>query len=142
MSDLVSVALSQFGVKQHKEGKKHPQIVNYFTSIGFNEKKIEKTKTWSSAFVNWVAKQSGYEYTSKLSARSWLSIGESTANPKQGDVVVLWEENRSCLDGYTGFFIKETEKYIYVLGGSQSKGVSIQGYPKTRILDYRKLRKK
>ncbi len=140
MSDLVSIALSQFGVKQHKEGAKHPQIVNYFTSLGYNERKMEET-SWCSAFVNWVAKKAGYEYSSKLSARSWLSTGESTANPKQGDVVVLWEESRSCSDGYTGFFIKETEKYIYVLGGSQSKGVSIQGYPKTRILDYRKLRK-
>lgn len=141
MNSLLSVALSQFGVKQIQGKKEHPQIVSYFTALDSVTKTYKQNTTWCSAFVNWVAKRAGYEYSDKISPRSWLSIGTSTGFPKQGDIVVLSDKN-SDNTGHVGFFIKESQKYVYLLGGNQGNAVSIQAYPKTRVLDFRRLKKK
>lgn len=141
MNNLISVALSQYGVKEVKGSKDHPQIVNYFTSLGFDGEKFKDETAWCSAFANWVAKKAGYEHTNQLTARSWLSVGDSTTNPEPGDVVVLWRENPSSWKGHVGFLIKETRRYVYLLGGNQGNSVSIKAYPKNRVLDFRKLKK-
>ena len=141
MNSLISVALSQYGVKEVKGSKDHPQIVNYFTSLGFDASKFKDETSWCSAFVNWVAQQAGYEKSNRLTARSWLSVGDSTMNPKQGDIVVLWRESPDSWKGHVGFLVKESKRYVYLLGGNQGNSVSIKAYPKNRILDYRKLTK-
>ncbi|WP_075340565.1 TIGR02594 family protein [Tenacibaculum agarivorans] len=141
MSKLISIALSQYGVKEVKGSKDHPQIINYFTSMGFDRMKYRNELTWSSAFANWVANEAGYEASKGLSARSWLTVGTSTDAPKQGDVVVLWKRYPSSDEGHVGFLVKESKRYVYLIGGNQGNSVSIKAYPKSRILDYRKLRK-
>ncbi|KAB1160353.1 TIGR02594 family protein [Tenacibaculum aiptasiae] len=138
---IISVALSQYGVKEVKGSKDHPQIINYFTSMGFDGAKLKDETAWCSAFANWVAKIAGYERSNRLTARSWLTVGTSTSAPKTGDVVVLWREDPRSWKGHVGFFIKETKRYVYILGGNQGNSVSIKAYPKNKILDYRKLRK-
>ena len=141
MNSLISIALSQYGVKEVKGAKDHPQIINYFTSIGYNKTKFKEETAWCSAFVNWVAKEAGYEHTNNLTARSWLSAGKSIENPKIGDLVVLWRENPDSWKGHVGFLVKESKRYVYLLGGNQGNSVSIKAYPKSRVLDYRKLTK-
>ncbi len=141
MSKLISIALSQFGVKEVKGAKDHPQILNYFTSMDLDKTKYNDETSWCSAFVNWVAKQAGYEKSNRLNARSWLSVGKSTDTPKQGDIVVLWRDNPNSWKGHVGFLVKESKRYVYLLGGNQGNSVSIKAYPKKRILDYRVLNK-
>ncbi len=141
MNSLLSVALSQFGIKQLKGKRAHPQIVNYFTELGFPKTTYKIGKVWASAFVNWVAKEAGYEYSSDISARSWLSVGESIHEPLQGDIAVLWDETPTSTTGHVGFFVNQTNRYVYLLSGHQVDGVHIKAYPKTKLLDYRRLRK-
>lgn len=141
MNSILSTALSQYGVKEISGAKDHPQIINYFTSMGFNKTKFKDETAWCSAFANWVAKQAGYEYTNKLTARSWLTVGQSTEKPQTGDVVVLWRESPNSWKGHVGFLVKQSKRYVYLLGGNQGNSVSIKAYPKNRVLDYRKLRK-
>lgn len=138
---LIQKALSQYGVTEIKGTKNNPQILRYFEVLGFDGGKLQDETAWCSAFVNWVSKTENYTYSGKLNARSWLNIGESTANPSQGDVVVLWRESPSSWKGHVGFFVKQTKRYVYILGGNQNNRVSIKAYPKNRILDYRKLKK-
>jgi uncharacterized protein (TIGR02594 family) len=141
MSNVLTVALSQYGVKEVKGAKDHPQIINYFTSMGFEATKFKEETAWCSAFANWVAQQAGYERSNQLTARSWLSVGTSTMQPEPGDVVVLWRESPNSWKGHVGFLVKESKRYVYLLGGNQGNSVSIKAYPKNRILDYRKLAK-
>jgi uncharacterized protein (TIGR02594 family) len=110
-------------------------------SLGYDQSKFKDETAWCSAFANWVAKQAGYESSSQLTARSWLSVGTSTSNPESGDLVVLWREHPNSWKGHVGFLIKETKRYVYLLGGNQGNSVSIKAYPKNRVLDFRKLRK-
>ena len=100
----------------------------YFTALGFDEEKLKEDTAWSSAFANWVAKSAGYEHSGKLNARSWLSIGESTETPDWGDVVILWSESPESRKGHVGFYVKETKRYVYVLGGNQRSSVCIKAY--------------
>lgn len=137
--NIIETALSQYGVKEAVGPKDHPQILNYFTALGFKEGQLHDETAWCSAFANWVAKTAGYEYSGKLTARSWLTVGQSTAQPEVGDVVVLWRESKSSWKGHVGFFIKATKRYVYLLGGNQSNKVCIKAYPKNRVLDYKKL---
>jgi len=139
--NIIKKALSQYGVKETLGPKDHPQIIAYFDAIGFNGAKLHDETAWCSAFANWVAKTSGYEYSGKLTARSWLNTGVSTASPEAGDVVVLWREAPESWKGHVGFFVKDTKRYVYILGGNQKDSVCIKAYPKNRVLDYKKLRK-
>lgn len=138
--NIIQTALSQYGVKETVGSKDHPQIINYFTSLGFDGNKLHDETAWCSAYANWVAKTAGYEFSGQLTARSWLTVGVSTATPEIGDVVVLWRASPKSWKGHVGFFIKETKRYVYVLGGNQSNKVCIKAYPKNRVLDYKKLR--
>ncbi len=139
--DIIKTALSQYGVKEIKGYQDHPQIIKYFTALGFDSKKLKDETAWCSAFANWVAKTSGHEFSGLLNARSWLGVGESTDNPKWGDVVILWRESPESWKGHVGFYIKETKRYVYVLGGNQRNCVCIKAYPKNKVLDFKKLKR-
>ncbi|PTX60516.1 uncharacterized protein (TIGR02594 family) [Kordia periserrulae] len=138
---LIQKALSQYGVTEVDGKADNPQIIRYFEILGFDGSKLHDETAWCSAFANWVAKTENYTYSGKLNARSWLNVGESTASPKQGDIVVLWRDSPSSWKGHVGFFVKQTKRYVYILGGNQNNRVSIKAYPKNRVLDYRKLEK-
>lgn len=139
--NIIEIALSQYGVKEIVGAKDNPHIVKYFTETGFNGAKLKDETAWCSAFANWVAKKAGYQNSGKLTARSWLSVGESTNKPTCGDVVVLWRENPNSWKGHVGFFVKETKRFVYLIGGNQRNSVCIKAYPKKRILDIKKLKK-
>lgn len=137
---ILQTALSQYGVKE-VVGKKHnPQILKYFKATGLDSDKLNDETAWCSAFANWVAKSSGYEKSNQLTARSWLKVGESTQDPQPGDVVVFWRDSPESWKGHVGFFVRQTKRYVYVLGGNQKNQVNIKAFPKTRLLDYRKLK--
>ncbi|WP_440879659.1 TIGR02594 family protein [Tenacibaculum sp. C7A-26P2] len=141
MNMLISIALSQYGLKEVKGSKDHPQIINYFTSLGFDTSRLKEETSWCSVFISWVAYQAGYEKSNYLTARSWLAVGVSPTIPKQGDVVVLWRESPDSWKGHVGFLVKESKRYVYLLGVNEGKSVSIKAFPKKRIIAYRKLRK-
>lgn len=138
MEKHLQIALSQYGVKEVRGAKDHPQIVNYFTSLGFDGSKLKDETAWCAAFANWCLKEAGMEYQETLNARSFLNLGEEVFTPKQGDIVVLWRESPNSWKGHVGFFIKESARYVYLLGGNQGNSVSIKAYPKTRLLAYQR----
>lgn len=136
--NLIEVALGQYGIKEFSGGQFNPEVLKYFHEIGHSWVKSDET-AWCSAFVNWVAKTSDKPFSGKLDARSWLHIGEGVEVPKIGDVVVLWRESIGSWKGHVGFFIRQTDDHIYILGGNQNNKVCIKAYPKNRLLEYRRL---
>lgn len=140
MSQLINIALSQYGVTE-TEGKKHnPKVLNYFKEIGHQWVTTDET-AWCSAFMNWVALKGNVERSHKLTARSWLHIGKAIQKPKLNDVVVLWRHKKSSWKGHVGLFIgySEDQKHIYILGGNQNNQVNIKKYPAYRLLGFRRL---
>ena len=138
---MVEKALSQYGIRERQGTEINSlDIVGYFKEIGHSWVKTDET-AWCSAFVNWVAKTSGYEYSGKLNARSWLEAGRKTAYPQMGDIVVLWRVSKNDWRCHVGFFVRESNNFIWILGGNQDNSVCIKAYPKERLLQYRRLNK-
>ena len=136
---LINVALKEFGIKEIVGRNQHNlRIVNYFKEIGHSWVKDDET-AWCSAFANYVALKAGKERSGKLNARSWLKVGQRVTQPKIGDVVVFWRESPQSWKGHVAFFIRETKNWVYVLGGNQNNQVKISAYPKSRLLQYRRL---
>lgn len=135
---IINIALSQFGIKEIVGSSHNAAVLKYFKEIGHDWVKDDET-AWCSAFANWVAKMAGLSHSGKLNARSWLDVGEETQCPEIGDIVVLWRDKPSSWKGHVGFFIRESNNHIYILGGNQQNQVKITAYPKGRLLAYRRL---
>lgn len=147
--NLLSIALSQYGLKEILGKIDNPEITKYFTSCGFTASALRDETSWCSAFVNWCAQAACKPMSGKLNARSWLTVGAGVADGQQrlGDVVVFWRgahkdeliTGSNLKKGHVGFYIREDAQYVYVLGGNQSNQVSIAPYAKNRVLNYRRL---
>jgi uncharacterized protein (TIGR02594 family) len=132
------IALSQYGIKEIAGGQDNPLILEYFNAIGFDGQKLKDETSWCSAFVNWCCKVSGYQFTGKLNARSWLETGQQVNDPQLGDIVIFWRDSKESWKGHVGFYVTERSGWIYTLGGNQSSQVKISGYPSGRLLGYRR----
>lgn len=132
------IALKEYGIKTISGIVHNPDVLKYFKEIGHKWVKDDET-AWCAAFVNWCLLKAGKPHTGSLAARSFLEYGQSTTKPALGDVVVLWRIAPVGAFGHVGFFIKSTKDYIYILGGNQAGQVNIQTYPKTQLLEYRKI---
>ena len=141
MNKAFEIALSEYGVREVKGKQDSPQVIIYFNDLGFNGKRLKDETAWCAAFANWCLQQGGYTYQKTLNARSFLKLKGETYLPEVGDIVVLWREREESWKGHVGFFVKETNRYIYILGGNQSNSVCVKAYPKNRLLGYRKPQK-
>jgi uncharacterized protein (TIGR02594 family) len=95
---------------------------------------------WCAAFANAILRRTEIEGTDSLMARSFLTWGAKTVDPKEGDVVVL-KRGRSQWAGHVGFFIGyewiDGVKYVKVLGGNQNKEVNVAYFPASHVIGYR-----
>jgi uncharacterized protein (TIGR02594 family) len=113
----------------------NPRILEYHSSVpgSFDEDEVP----WCSSFVNWCMEQSETKGSESAGARSWERWGMTLAEPKLGAVAVFWRGTKSSGKGHVGFFVKETSSRVSVLGGNQGNQVSVDTYPKERLLSYR-----
>ena len=140
MTDAFNFALKYYGLKEIKGNVHEPIIIDMFAEIG-HKWVLNDELAWCSTFANFVCKMTGYEYTGKLNARSWLEVGIEVEVPKLGDIVVFWRNGIDSAFGHVGQYVNETETHIYVLGGNQSNMVRISAYPKNRVLSIRRMSK-
>ena len=123
-------ARSELGQSELPGAKHNPRIVEYHQLTKLRAKDDETP--WCSSFVNWCLSKSNYPTTESAAARSWATYG-APCLPHPGAIVVLTRTG----GGHVGFYVRETGKYVYILGGNQSNKVSIAGYDKGRIIAYR-----
>ena len=134
---IIDIALGQFGIREITGQKDNPEVLKYFNDLGYDGTALKDETAWCAAYLNWVLLKAGVEGSGKLNARSLLTVGTATTTPVKGDVVVLWRISPEDWRGHTGFFIRETKNYVYLLGGNQGNRVSIKAFPKSRVLEYR-----
>lgn len=135
MNKAFEIALGEYGTKEIVGNNDNPEVLKYFHEIGHKWVKHDEL-AWCAAFVSWCNMEAGMPYTGKLNARSWQSIGEQVKVPQIGDIAVLWRIKPNSPYGHVGYFVRETENYIYMLGGNQSNQVNISRYPKSQLLKY------
>lgn len=131
------IALAQFGIGGFSGASHNKEVLKYFDDIG--QAWVDDDETaWCAAFVNWCLWKSGAKHTGSLAARSFLKWGQPVEKPQIGDVVILWRIKPTSSFGHVGFFVKETSKYVFLLGGNQSNSVNITAFSKNRVLGYRR----
>jgi uncharacterized protein (TIGR02594 family) len=138
--NLIETALSEYGVMEIPGAEHNPDILRYFDEIGHEWVDDDET-AWCSAFVNWVAKTCGYEYSGKLNARSWLDVGDVILNFELGDIAILWRVSPDSWQGHVGFPVRKDGDTLWLLGGNQNNMVCVRPYPYSRLLGYRRLKK-
>lgn len=104
---------------------------------------VEYKTPWCAGWLNYVLVASGQSGTNSLLARSYLKKGikiESYIKAKKGDIVILRRGVKSW-QGHVGIFLGYSNnlKYVILLGGGQSKKVSIRNFKVNNILGIRRL---
>lgn len=98
---------------------------------------------WCAAFANAVLGASGLPTTDQpLLARSFLQYGEdATERPTRGDIAVF-RRGTQAWQGHVGFYqgevVRNGQRFILVLGGNQSNGVTVREYPAGDLLGIRR----
>ena len=122
--------------------KDREEIKSYLKAGNSKQTPVDPTRTpWCAAFANAVLRRTGYEGTDSLMARSFLSYGIKTKDPKEGDIVVL-KRGKGKVTGHVGFFNgyewEGDQLYVKVLGGNQNKSVNVAYFPVNYVLGYRR----
>ncbi len=133
----MAIARAELGVRESAAGD-NPRVLAYLASCERGTKPwIAKDETpWCSAFANWVLWQAKIPRTHSLAARSWERWAES-CGLCTGAIVVL---KRGVLpnQGHVGFCVDFTQTQLELLGGNQGNRVSVQAYPRSRIVAVRR----
>lgn len=132
-----SFARMELGVKEVPGEKHNPRIIEYHSAVSMKAQADEVA--WCAAFVNWCLKKANVRGTGLANARSFLLWGKKVTDPKKGDICVFWRGREDSWQGHVGFYAGEYGKYILVLGGNQGNEVSIKRYPKSQLLEFRRL---
>jgi uncharacterized protein (TIGR02594 family) len=122
--------------------KDREAIKTYLKASTSHDTPVDPVRTpWCAAFTNAVLRRTGHEGTESLMARSFLSYGIKTKDPKEGDIVVL-KRGKGTVTGHVGFFNgyewEGDQLYVKVLGGNQNKSVNVAYFPVNYVLDYRR----
>jgi len=128
------IARGELGIREIPGDEHNPRILDYH-----NATKKEHTTDeipWCSAFICWLFDQVEIPHEGSALARSWSTWGTSLGTPRIGCVCVF-ERGASPWQGHVGLYVGETEEGIMVLGGNQGNSVSIQEYPKSKLLELR-----
>ena len=135
-------ASGELGVKEVIGSGNNQKIVKYHAYARQDNdltKGLADSVPWCASFICYVLENSGMGSTNSMSARSYLNWGVSSKkNPLPGDIVVFWRGSKSGWQGHVGFYLDETDAFVYVLGGNQSDMVNISRYSKSKILDIRR----
>lgn len=135
MTRLLERALDFYGLTEIPGVENNPIIMDFFREIGHTWVQGDET-AWCSAFVNYIAKTEGYEYSGKLDARSWLDTIVKVDTPFRGCLVILWRVDPSSWQGHVGWWINEDNAFIYIYGGNQNNQCRVTPYPKNQLLAY------
>lgn len=138
--EWLSIARQEIGVKEFTGEADNPDVIKYLRSTKLpRSAQFNDETSWCSAFVNWCIERTGLQGTNNPTARSWLKWGTEIEKPVKGCIVVLWRGSPTSWKGHVGFFIRETQNYVFLLGGNQDDEVNISKYSKDRFLGYRML---
>ncbi len=139
---ILKVAIEELGQKEIQGEKSNKQVVKYHAYAREDNdlsKGLADDVPWCSSFVCYVLENSGLGSTNSMAARSYLDWGKSTMGKAlPGDIVVFWRGSKDGWQGHVGFYVDETDSFIYVLGGNQNDSVNITRYSKTKLLDIRR----
>lgn len=138
MKKVYDLARLEIGTYEWAEGS-NPRVDAYFDDVGYPSMTDETA--WCAAFVGAMLKRCGLPHTGKLTARSYLDWGKPVdlAKAEPGDIVVLWRGSPNSWQGHVGFYDRQADGNVYLLGGNQRDQVNVSGYSIDRVLSVRRM---
>lgn len=120
-------------IGQHEvRGGENPRILLYHSTTTLKAKEDEIP--WCSSFVNWCVTSAGIQGTNSAAAKSWLDWGVA-CEPKEGAICVIKskaagsDHATGSASGYhVGFYLKEEEGRLSLLGGNQADSVKVSSF--------------
>ncbi len=135
------------GIHEIPGSTANPQILSMLKLDG--DWPEDDSVPWCSAFTNYIAWLLRLPRSKSLLARSWLTVGEPQALEDVAlgfDVVIIKRRGsnqpgaeNTTAKGHVGFYSGVSGSNVLILGGNQADSVSIESYPKSRLLGVRRL---
>jgi uncharacterized protein (TIGR02594 family) len=117
------------------EVRDNAMIQDYLKNGGVNLNPAQTA--WCAAVVNAALGQTGGQGTGSNMARSFMNWGNSTTQPKPGDIAVFSRGNDPNA-GHVGFFQGyDANGNIQLLGGNQGNGVNVSSFAPDGLLGFR-----
>jgi uncharacterized protein (TIGR02594 family) len=128
-------AWGDLGVAEAAGAKSNPNVVRYYAEVG-HAAVTDDEVAWCAAFLGACLERAGIRSTRSLMARSYLFWGEALSEPRPGAIAVLSRGFDPRL-GHVGFLVGTTSNDLILLGGNQGDAVSVQPFPRSRLLGLR-----
>jgi uncharacterized protein (TIGR02594 family) len=125
-------AWADLGVAEIAGTRDNSRVVRYYADVGHPE----VSNDWCAAFLGACLERADVGSTRSLLARSYLDWGVPADEPRYGAIAVLSRGSDPTL-GHVGFLVGETDADIILLGGNQGDAVSVQAFPRSRVLGLR-----
>ena len=146
MSDILKIALSQYGITETRGPENNPEVMKYFHETGRRWISADETP-WCDAFIDWCAMKAGLRWSPGLLTKGWLKEGEEVPSDQVEAlaleipiITVLWRKHPESIYGHVGLFVRKNDSSVWLLGGNQGIGqVNITPYSEARVLGYRRL---
>lgn len=130
----LQVARGELGQAEFRGPTNNPRIEEYHATTRAG--RADDEVPWCSSFVNWCLLRAGITGTRSKAARSWEMWGVELGAPRVGAIAVF-SRGSNPAHGHVGFWVGEGGGQVRVLGGNQGNRVSVQSYPKSRLLTLR-----
>ena len=131
----LALAWGDLGVAETPGADHTRRVVRYYADVGHAQITNDET-AWCAAFLGSCLERAGLASTRSLMARSYLTWGEPLGEFRTGAIAVLSRTADPTL-GHAGFLIGETADSIILLGGNQSDAVTVEVFPRSRLLGLR-----
>jgi uncharacterized protein (TIGR02594 family) len=125
----------EFGQAEQSGAASNPRIVALYRDAGHPAISSDEV-AWCAAFLGACLQRVGLRGTQSLMARSYAKWGEELAQPRPGAIAVLTRTQDPAL-GHVGFVVGATGDDVFLLGGNQADAVSVERFPRSRLLALR-----
>lgn len=129
----MSIAEGEIGQHEVDGSGNNSRIVEYHSTTSLRA--TQDSVPWCSSCVNWCLKKAGIKGTDSAAAKSWLNWGEALAEPTPGCICVIRQRNSgadpttgSATGYHVGFWLRQADGRVYLLGGNQSDQVKISSF--------------
>lgn len=131
---VVTAALKLYDTKETKGNGNNPAILKWAKALGIRNYDMDSIP-WCGLYVAKICADAGKDpVANPLWARNWAKFGVKSERPSLGDILVFVRDG----GGHVGFYIAETPKTYWVLGGNQGDCVSFTEIAKSRLLAARR----
>lgn len=131
----LALAWEDLGIAETPGPHHTERVVRYYADVGHSQVTDDET-AWCAAFLGACLERAGVPSTRSLLARSYLEWGEPAAAASPGTIAVLSRGSDPAL-GHVAFVVGSTPTDLILLGGNQSDAVTVDVFPRARLLALR-----